>query len=99
MNNILKRRQRDSEPNVQLTKRHENATTDKLNVNPPLNRLIFRRLEVVRSLSPPDDFESSENTASKKWKRAFTAPPRENQAGEYDVISPLSHGNFRGEVG
>ena len=82
MNNILKRRQRDSEPNVQLTKRHENATTDKLNVNPPLNRLIFRRLEVVRSLSPPDDFETSVN-----------------QAGEYEVISPLFHGNFRGEVG
>ena len=56
--------------NVQITKWRENATTDKLNVNPPLIReevsLIFRRLEVVRPLPPLDDFEPSENQATKK---------------------------------
>ena len=56
--------------NVQITKRHANATTDKLNVNPPLIReevsMIFRRLAVVRSLPPPDDFEPSENQTTKK---------------------------------
>ena len=43
-----------------MTKPRENATTDKLNVNPPLIReevnLIFRWLEVDRSL--PSDEES-----------------------------------------
>ena len=56
--------------NVQITKRRENATTDKLNLNPSLIReevgLIFRRFEVIRSLPPPDDFEPSENQARKK---------------------------------
>ena len=56
--------------NVQITKWRENATTDKLNVNPPLIReevsLIFRRLEVVRSLALPNEFELSENQATKK---------------------------------
>ena len=55
---------------AQITKWRENATTDKLNVNTSLIheevRLIFRWLEVVRSLTPPDDFEPSENQASKK---------------------------------
>ena len=50
--------------NVQITKLHENVATDKLNVNPPLIHeevsLIFRRLEEVHSLPPPDDFELSE---------------------------------------
>ena len=44
-------------PNVQITKWHKNATTDKLNVNPPLISeeviMIFRWLEVVRSHPPP----------------------------------------------
>ena len=56
--------------NVQITKWREHATTHKLNVSPPLIReevsLIFRWLEVVRSLPPPDDFEPSENQATKK---------------------------------
>ena len=56
--------------NVQITKQRENATTDKLNVNPLLICeevcLIFRRLEVVPSLPPPDDFEPSEIQAMKK---------------------------------
>ena len=73
--------------NVQITKRHKNVTTDKLNVNPLLIgkevRLIFRWLEVVCSLSPPDDFEPSENQAMKKWKQVFTPPPRETQADEW----------------
>ena len=55
--------------NVHITKRREGATTDKSNVNPPLIReevsLIFRRLEVARSLPSLDDFESSENQATK----------------------------------
>ena len=50
--------------------------------------LIFRWLEVVRSLPPPDDFEPSENQATKKWTRVLTPPPRETQAGEYEVIVP-----------
>ena len=49
---------------------HENATTDKLNVNPLLIReevsLIFRWLEVVPSLPPPVHFKPSENQAMKK---------------------------------
>ena len=56
--------------NVQITKRRKNVTADKLNVNSPLIReevsLIFRRLEVVRLLSPPDNFKSSENQTTKK---------------------------------
>ena len=56
--------------NVQITKQHKNATTDKLNENPLLIgeevSLIFRLLEVVHSLTPPDDFEPSENQATKK---------------------------------
>ena len=77
--------------NVQITNRHENATPDELNVNPWLIRevsLVFGWLEVVRSLPPPDNFEPSENQATKKWKRVFTPPPRETQAGEYEVIVP-----------
>ena len=78
--------------NVHITKPHKNITTDKLNVNPLLIgkevRLIFRWLEVVCSLSPPDNFEPSENQATKKWKQVFTPPPRETQAGEYEVIVP-----------
>ena len=50
LKSIFKRRQRKREPNVQITKRHENATTDKLNMNPPLIRQVCRRLEVVCSL-------------------------------------------------
>ena len=57
---------------VQITKwrekAREKAIRDKLNVNPPLIReevhLIFRRLEVVRSLPPP--VEPSEDQAAKK---------------------------------
>ena len=56
--------------NVEITKWRENATTDKLNVNSPLIHeevsLIFRRLEVVRSLTSPDNFKPSENQATKK---------------------------------
>ena len=48
--------------------------------------LIFRWLEVVRSLPPPEDFELSENQTTKKWKWVFTPPPRETEAGEYEVI-------------
>ena len=57
-------------PNVQITKRSKIGITDKLNVNPPLIheevRLIFRRLKVVRSLPPLDDFKPPENEAMKK---------------------------------
>ena len=57
--------------NIQITKQHENATTDKLNVNPLLIRqefsLIFRWLKVVRSLPPLNDFEPSENGGSNDW--------------------------------
>ena len=78
--------------NVQIIKQRENATTDKLSVNPPLIckevSLIFRRLEVVRSLPSLDDFEPPENKATKRWKWVFTPPPRETQAGEYEVIIP-----------
>ena len=46
--------------NVQLTKQHKNATTDKLNVNlrliPKEVSLISRWLKVVRSLHPVGDF-------------------------------------------
>ena len=60
----------------------------------PLTReevhLIFKWLEVVRSLPPPDYFKPSENQTRKKWKRVFTLPPRETQAGEYEVIVPAS---------
>ena len=56
--------------NVQITKRRKNVTADKLNVNSPLIReevgLNFRRLQVVRSLSLPDNFKSSENQTTKK---------------------------------
>ena len=79
--------------NVEITKRHENATTDKLNVNPrssakKFNSLIFRRLEVVHSLPPLDTFELSENQATKMWKQVLTLPPKEMQVGEYEVIVP-----------
>ena len=61
---------------VQITKRRENATTDKLNVNLPLIReevsLIFRRLEVVRSLPPPDDCEPSEKGWSDSISTRFS---------------------------
>ena len=74
-------------PNYQW---YENVTTDKSNVNPPFIReevsLILRRLKVIRSLPPPDDFEPSENQATKKWKWVLTPPPRETQTGEYEVI-------------
>ena len=57
--------------NIQITKQHENATTDKLNVNPQLIReevsLIFRWLKVVRSLPPLNDFKPSENGGSNDW--------------------------------
>ena len=73
--------------NVQITKQRKSAPADKLNVNPPLIckevSLIFRQMEFVRSLPPPDNFEPSENQATKKWKRVFTSPLRETQAGEY----------------
>ena len=36
---------------------------------------------------------------AKKWKRAFTPPPRETQAGEYEVIIPASPPPGRGEGG
>ena len=72
--------------NVEITKQHKNVTSDKLNVNYPQRSLIFRLLKVVRSLPPPDDFGPSENQATKKWKWVFTPPPREMQAGEYEVI-------------
>ena len=56
--------------NVEITKWHENATTDKLSVNPPLIHeevsLVFRWLGVVRSLPLPDNFKLSENQATKK---------------------------------
>ena len=56
--------------NVQITKRRENATTDKLNVNLLLIceevRLIFRWLKVVPSFPPPDVFEPSGNQVTKK---------------------------------
>ena len=46
--------------NVQLTKQHKNATTDKLNVNlrliPKEVSLIFRWFKVVRLLHPVGDF-------------------------------------------
>ena len=76
--------------NVEITKQHENATTDKLNVNPrssakKFNSLIFRRLEVVHSLPPLDTFELSENQATKMWKQVL---PKEMQVGEYEVIVP-----------
>ena len=77
---------------VKCSNYHENVTTDKLNVNAPLVReevsLMFRQLKVVRSLPALDDFEPSENQAMKKWKWVFTPPPRETQAGEYEVIIP-----------
>ena len=77
---------------VQITKRRENATINKLNVNLSLIleevSLIFRRLEVVRSLPPPDDCEPSESQTTKNWKRVFA--PRETQAGEYEVIIALA---------
>ena len=67
-------------------------TTDKLNVNPQLIgkevSLVPRWLQAVRSLTPPDDFEPSENQTTKKSKQVFTPPPRESQAGEYEVIVP-----------
>ena len=68
--------------NVQITKWHENATTDKLNVNPQLIgkevSLISRWLQAVHSLPPLDDFEPSENQTTKKSKRVFTPPPQGN---------------------
>ena len=52
-----------------ITKQHENATTDKLNVNPSLIHeeagLIFWWLKDVLSLPPPDNFELSERSESK----------------------------------
>ena len=78
------------------------VTTDKLNMNPPLSReevcLIFRWLEVVCSLPPLDDFEPSENQSTKKWKGVFTPPPRETQAGEYEVIIPALPWPYRGGI-
>ena len=50
--------------------------------------LIFRGLEVIHSLTPPDDFQPSKNRTTKKWKWVFTPPSRETQAGEYEVIIP-----------
>ena len=56
--------------NVQITKQHKSAPIDKLIVNSPLIckevSLIFRQMEFVRSLPPPDNFEPSENQATKK---------------------------------
>ena len=40
--------------------------------HPRRSRLIFKRLEVVRSLPPQDEFNPSENQATKKWKRVIT---------------------------
>ena len=54
------------------------------------NSLIFRQLEAVCSLPSLDTFEPSENQAMKKWKWMFTQlPPRETQAGKYEVILPI----------
>ena len=79
---------------------HENATTDKLNVNPLLIReevsLIFRWLDIVPSLPPLVHFKPSENQAMKKWKWVLTPPPRETQAGEYEVIIPTFPRNGEG---
>ena len=78
--------------NVQITKWRKNATTDKLNVNSLLIceeiSLISRWFKVVRSLTPLEDFEPSKNQTTKKLKWVFTPPPRETQAGEYEVIIP-----------
>ena len=78
--------------NVQITKQHKNATTDKLNLNPPLIHkevsLIFRWLKFICSLTLLDNFKPSKNQATKKWKWVFTPPPRETQAGECEVIVP-----------
>ena len=47
--------------------------------------LIFRWLEVLYSLSPPDDFELSDY----EEVRASVHPtPRETEAGEYEVNIP-----------
>ena len=56
--------------NVQINKRHKNATTDRSLIREEVSQ-IFRWLEVVWSLPPPDDFEPSENQATKKWKWMF----------------------------
>ena len=76
--------------NVEITKWHENATTDKLNVNPPLIReevsLILRRLEVVHSLPPPDNFEPSENQAMK----CSPHRPEKHKLVNMRCLSPLS---------
>ena len=84
--------------NYLFTKRRENATTDKLNLNSPFSRkdvsLIFRWLEVVRSLPLPDDFNPSENQTTKKWKRVFTPSPSETQAGEYEVIIGVGSNDY-----
>ena len=50
--------------------------------------VIFRWLKVFCSLPLLDDFEPSENQATKKWKWVFTPPPRETQADEHEVIVP-----------
>ena len=51
--------------------------------------LIFRWLEVVRSLPPLDDFKPSENQAVKFPLPPTPHPlPKETQAGEYEVIIP-----------
>ena len=83
--------------NVQITKRRENATMWPLLICKEVSQ-VFWRLEVVHSLSPPDDFEPPENQTTKKWKRVFTSPPREIQAAEYEVIIPAFPGHGPGGV-
>ena len=48
----------------------------------------YNGLKLSAHSLPPNDFEPSENQATKKWKRVLTPPPRETQAGEYEVIIP-----------
>ena len=77
--------------NVKLTKQCENATTDKLHVNPPLIReevsLIFRWLEVVHSL-PPRMTSSRLKSGYEEVKVSAHPAPVETQAGEYEMIIP-----------
>ena len=80
--------------NVQITKQLKNATTDKLNLNLPLIHkevsMIFRWLQVIRSLPLLDDFKLSENQATKKWKQVFTPPPGKHKLVNMRWLFPLS---------